>query len=146
MDLYKASHKAYNNGLQHKQYQIFVNLWKNCMNSYLTVRKFLGHPNLSKLLDGGHPLMEKKSVMLLTTGLRKNNPLPPKQVPKISPVARSINSNVKKTPHAQNKGKGTEPAKKPYSQVYRIPMIQQDSRENVFQMARTINRKSRKPD
>ncbi|MBW0502049.1 hypothetical protein O181_041764 [Austropuccinia psidii MF-1] len=34
------------NALQHKEYQILANLWKNCMNSYLTVRKFLGHPKV----------------------------------------------------------------------------------------------------
>ncbi|MBW0576638.1 hypothetical protein O181_116353 [Austropuccinia psidii MF-1] len=48
VDIYKARQKAYNNALQHKEYQILADLWKNCMNSYLTVRKFLGHPNTCK--------------------------------------------------------------------------------------------------
>ncbi|MBW0515117.1 hypothetical protein O181_054832 [Austropuccinia psidii MF-1] len=43
----------------------------------------------------------------------------------------------KKT-QSQNKGKGKEPATKPYIQGYRIPKIQQDSMENVFQMAGTM--------
>ncbi|MBW0548039.1 hypothetical protein O181_087754 [Austropuccinia psidii MF-1] len=30
------------------------------MNAYLTVRKFLGHPNTCKLLNGWYPFMEKK--------------------------------------------------------------------------------------
>ncbi|MBW0587809.1 hypothetical protein O181_127524 [Austropuccinia psidii MF-1] len=47
-------------------------------------------------------------------------------------------SNVKKQPQAQNKGKGKAPAPKPDSQGYSIPKIQQDSMENVFQMARTM--------
>ena len=66
VDIYKASHSAYNNALQFKEYQILADLWKNCINSYLTVRKFLGHPNTCKLLNGWHPLMEKKNMMLLT--------------------------------------------------------------------------------
>ncbi|MBW0590089.1 hypothetical protein O181_129804 [Austropuccinia psidii MF-1] len=111
---------------------------ENCMNSYLTVRKFLGHPNTSKLLNGWHPLMEKKSIMLLTLEWRKNNPPPPKKVPKTAPVARSSNSNVKKQPQAPNKRKGKAPATKPYSQGYRIPNIQKDAMENVFQMARAM--------
>ncbi|MBW0583806.1 hypothetical protein O181_123521 [Austropuccinia psidii MF-1] len=41
-------------------------------------------------------------------------------------------------PQAQNKGKGKVPATKTYSQGYRIPKIQQDAMENVFEMARTI--------
>ncbi|MBW0474627.1 hypothetical protein O181_014342 [Austropuccinia psidii MF-1] len=44
---------------------------KNCMNSYLTVRKFLGHTNTCKLLNGWHPLMKKKNIMLLTAEWRK---------------------------------------------------------------------------
>ncbi|MBW0500452.1 hypothetical protein O181_040167 [Austropuccinia psidii MF-1] len=65
------------------------------MNSYLTVRKFLGHPNTFKLLNGFHSLMEKKSMILLTEEWRKNNAPPPKQVPKTAPEASSRNSNVK---------------------------------------------------
>ncbi|MBW0545058.1 hypothetical protein O181_084773 [Austropuccinia psidii MF-1] len=82
--------------------------------------------------------MEKKNMMLLTAEWRKNSPPPPKQVPKTAPVASNRNSNVKEQPQAQNKGKGKAPATKPYSQGYRIPNIQQDAMENVFQMARTI--------
>ncbi|MBW0556387.1 hypothetical protein O181_096102 [Austropuccinia psidii MF-1] len=82
VDIYKASQKAYNNALQHKEYEILADLWKNCTNSYMTVRKFLGHSNTCKLLNGWHPLMEKKNMMLLTEEWRQNNPPPPKQVPK----------------------------------------------------------------
>ncbi|MBW0570983.1 hypothetical protein O181_110698 [Austropuccinia psidii MF-1] len=108
------------------------------MNSYLTVRKFLRHPNTCKSPNGWHPLMEKKNMMLLTAEWRKNNPPPPKKVPKTSPVSSSRNSNVKKQPQAQNKGKGKAPATKTYSRGYRIPKIQQDAMENVFQMARAM--------
>ncbi|MBW0512458.1 hypothetical protein O181_052173 [Austropuccinia psidii MF-1] len=121
VDIYKSSQKAYNNALQYKEYQVLADLWKNCRNSYLTVRKFLGHPNTCKLLNGWHPLMEKKNMMLLTAEWRKDNPLPPKQVPRPAPVASSSNSNVKKQPQAQNKGKGKAPAPNPYSQGYRMP-------------------------
>ncbi|MBW0591007.1 hypothetical protein O181_130722 [Austropuccinia psidii MF-1] len=70
--------------------------------------------------------------------MEENNPPPPKQVPKTSPVASSRNSNEKKQPQAQNKGKGKAPATKPYSQGYRIPNIQQDSMESVFLMSRKM--------
>ncbi|MBW0523592.1 hypothetical protein O181_063307 [Austropuccinia psidii MF-1] len=108
------------------------------MNAYLTVRKFLGHPSTCKLLNGWHPLMEKKKIMLLTEEWRKNNPPPPKQVPKTAPIASSRNSNVKKQPQAQNKGKGKAPATKPYIKGYQILKIQRDAMESVFQMARTM--------
>ncbi|MBW0583511.1 hypothetical protein O181_123226 [Austropuccinia psidii MF-1] len=138
VDIYKAIQKAYNNALQHKEYQILADLFKNCMNSYLTVRKFLGHPNTCKLPNGWKPLMEKKNKMLLTAEWRKKNPPPPKQVPRPAPVTSRSDSNVKKQPQAQNKGKGKAPAPKAYSWGYRIPKIQQEAMENVFQMARTM--------
>ncbi|MBW0555162.1 hypothetical protein O181_094877 [Austropuccinia psidii MF-1] len=108
------------------------------MNSYLTVRKLLGHPNTCKLLNGWHPLMEEKNMMLLTAEWRKKNPPPPKKVPSAAPVVSISNSNVKKQPQAQSKGKGKAKALKPYSQGYKIPNIQQDDIENVFLMARTM--------
>ncbi|MBW0582270.1 hypothetical protein O181_121985 [Austropuccinia psidii MF-1] len=138
VDIYKASQKAYNNAFQHKEYQILSDLWKNFMNSYLNVRKFLSHPNTCKLLNGWHTLMKKKNMMLLTAEWWKNNPPPPKQVPKKAPAASRSNSNMKKEPQIQNKGKGKAPATKPYNQGYRIPEIQQDAMENVFPMARTM--------
>ncbi|MBW0546602.1 hypothetical protein O181_086317 [Austropuccinia psidii MF-1] len=111
---------------------------ENSMNSYPTVREFLGHPNTCKLLNGWHPLMGKKNMILLTAEWRKNNPPPPIQMPKTAPVASSRNSNVKKQPQAQSKVKGKAPTTKPYSQGYRIPNIQKDAMGNVFQMARTM--------
>ncbi|MBW0509935.1 hypothetical protein O181_049650 [Austropuccinia psidii MF-1] len=108
------------------------------MNSYLTVRKFLVHPKTCKLLIRWLPFMEKKNMIILTAEWRKNNPPPPKQVPKTAPVASSRNSNMKKQSKAHNKGKRKAPATKPYSQGYRIPNIKQDAMEDVFQMARTM--------
>ncbi|MBW0509803.1 hypothetical protein O181_049518 [Austropuccinia psidii MF-1] len=124
VDIYKSSQKADNNSLQHKEYQILADLWKNSMSSYLSVRKFLGNPNTCKLLNGWHPLMAKKNMILLPAEWRENNPPPPKQVPKTAPVASSSNSNVKKQPQSQDKNKGKAPATKAYSQGYIILKIQ----------------------
>ncbi|MBW0548062.1 hypothetical protein O181_087777 [Austropuccinia psidii MF-1] len=82
--------------------------------------------------------MEKKNMMLLAEEWRKNNPPPPNQVAKTAQIGRIRNSNIKKQPQAQNKGKRKEPATNPYIQGYRIPKTHQDAMENVFQMARTM--------
>ncbi|MBW0489036.1 hypothetical protein O181_028751 [Austropuccinia psidii MF-1] len=119
----KANQRAYNNALQNKEYEILAALCENWMNSYLTVIKFLGHPNNFKLLNGWHPLMEKKNMMRLTAEWRKSNPPSPKQLPKIAPVASRNNSNLKKQPQAHNKGKSKEPATKPYRHSYRNPNV-----------------------
>ncbi|MBW0586287.1 hypothetical protein O181_126002 [Austropuccinia psidii MF-1] len=62
----------------------------------------------------------------------------PPSTTKAGSKTSSRNSNVQKQPQAQNKGKGKPPPPKPYSQGYRIQSIQQDSMENLFQMARTM--------
>ncbi|MBW0547721.1 hypothetical protein O181_087436 [Austropuccinia psidii MF-1] len=116
------------------------------MDSYITVRKFLGHPNTFKLLNGWHPLMQKKNRILLTAEWRKYNPPPPNQVPKTAPIDSRRNSNMKKQPQAPNKGKGKAPATKSYSQVYRIPKIQQDAMGNRLQMDRTMMQSQKKEE
>ncbi|MBW0549415.1 hypothetical protein O181_089130 [Austropuccinia psidii MF-1] len=113
VDIYKASQKAYNNALPHKE--------------YLTVRIFLGNPNTHELLNGWNQLMKKKKMILLKVEWRKNNPQPPKNIPKPASVARGSSLNMKKQPKAQEKGKGKAPDKRPYSQGYRSPKIQQDA-------------------
>ncbi|MBW0586053.1 hypothetical protein O181_125768 [Austropuccinia psidii MF-1] len=70
--------------------------------------------------------------------MEEKQPYTTQESAKTAPIARSNNSNAKKQPQAQTKGKGKEPATKPYSQGYRIPKIQPDAMENIFQMARTI--------
>ncbi|MBW0513002.1 hypothetical protein O181_052717 [Austropuccinia psidii MF-1] len=64
-----------------------------------------GHPNTCKLLNGWHPLMEKKNMMLLTAEWRKNNPPPCKKVTKTAPVASSSNSNVKSSHKLRTRAK-----------------------------------------
>ncbi|MBW0515238.1 hypothetical protein O181_054953 [Austropuccinia psidii MF-1] len=78
--------------------------------------------------------------------MEESNPPPPNKVPKTAPLASSSNSNMKMQPQAQNKGKGKAPATKPYSPGYRIPKIQQDAMENVFQMARTMMKLQKKEE
>ncbi|MBW0473596.1 hypothetical protein O181_013311 [Austropuccinia psidii MF-1] len=51
VDLYKASQKAYNNALQHKEYKILADLWKNCINSYLNVKKYMGHLQVTQWME-----------------------------------------------------------------------------------------------
>ncbi|MBW0547086.1 hypothetical protein O181_086801 [Austropuccinia psidii MF-1] len=68
----------------------------------------------------------------------ENIPPPPKQAPKPAQVARSSNSKIRKQSQGQNKGNGKALATTPYRKGYCIQNIQQDTMENVFQMARTI--------
>ncbi|MBW0589169.1 hypothetical protein O181_128884 [Austropuccinia psidii MF-1] len=90
--------------------------------------------------------MEKKNVICLAEEWRRNNPSPPKNVPKTAPSARRSSSNMKKKTQAQKKVKEKAPATKKYIHGYRIPNIQQDATENVFQMARTMMEMQKRAD
>ncbi|MBW0591600.1 hypothetical protein O181_131315 [Austropuccinia psidii MF-1] len=110
MDIYKASQKAYSNALQHKEYQILADLWEKFMNSYLTVRKLLGHPSTLKLLNGWHPLMEKKNMILLTAEWRKK-PTTTNASAKTSPSGQQKQFQCEKaaTSSKQGQREGTSP-------------------------------------
>ncbi|MBW0590826.1 hypothetical protein O181_130541 [Austropuccinia psidii MF-1] len=61
-----------------------------------------------------------------------------RRMEKRQPSTTQASDKCEKAATGSNKGQGKAPATKPYSQGYRIPKVQQDSMENVFQMARTM--------
>ncbi|MBW0539274.1 hypothetical protein O181_078989 [Austropuccinia psidii MF-1] len=88
VDIYKASQMAYNNELQHKEYQILADLWKNRMNSSLTVRKFLAIPTIASYsMDGKerqdsfNSRMEEKKTLHHPRNCQKQLQLPPAAIP-----------------------------------------------------------------
>ncbi|MBW0469786.1 hypothetical protein O181_009501 [Austropuccinia psidii MF-1] len=65
--------------------------------------------------------MEKKNMMLLTEECREKNPPAPNQVPKTAPIARSRNSNVKKTSTSSEQGKTQNTSHKTLQPVTEYP-------------------------
>ncbi|MBW0494804.1 hypothetical protein O181_034519, partial [Austropuccinia psidii MF-1] len=95
--IYKAIQKAYNNALQHKEYQILADLLKlpefspDCEeipgpSQHLQVTQWIASIDGQEKHDAFNSRMEEKQ------------PSTPKQVPKTAPVARSNNSNANKKP------------------------------------------------
>ena len=78
--------------------------------------------------------------------MEEKQPSPTKASSKNSPSNQQEQFQPEKQPQAQNKGKGKAPATKPYCQGYRIPKIQQDAMENVFQMVRTMMKLQKKEE
>ncbi|MBW0579037.1 hypothetical protein O181_118752 [Austropuccinia psidii MF-1] len=70
--------------------------------------------------------------------MEEKQPSTTKASAKNSPSNQQEQFQPEKQPQAQSKGKGKAPATKPYCQGYRIPNIQQDGMENVFQMVRAM--------
>ncbi|MBW0590335.1 hypothetical protein O181_130050 [Austropuccinia psidii MF-1] len=73
----------------------------------------------------------------LNSRFEEKQPYNTQTIDKNSPSGQQQQFQREKTPQAQKKDKGKAPATEPYSQGYRIPKIQQDAMEKVFQMART---------
>ncbi|MBW0570676.1 hypothetical protein O181_110391 [Austropuccinia psidii MF-1] len=55
----KTKQEYLKNAFQQKEYQILADLWKKCMSYHLTVRTFLGHPKIFRLLNGWNPFIER---------------------------------------------------------------------------------------
>ncbi|MBW0559681.1 hypothetical protein O181_099396 [Austropuccinia psidii MF-1] len=106
VDIYKGSHKAYNNALKYKEYQILADLWKNGMNSYLTVRKFLGHPNTCRFWIAAIDGEEKHDA--LDTRLEEKQPCTTQASAKNSPSGQKpqIQCETAATSSKQGQRKG----------------------------------------
>ncbi|MBW0544036.1 hypothetical protein O181_083751 [Austropuccinia psidii MF-1] len=74
----------------------------------------------------------------LDTRMEEKQPSTTQASSKNSPSGQQLRFQREKAATSSKKGKGKAPATKPYTQGYRIPKIQQDAMENVFQMARTM--------
>ncbi|MBW0594185.1 hypothetical protein O181_133900 [Austropuccinia psidii MF-1] len=138
VDIYIASQKAYNNALQHKRVSDPCRSVEKLHEIIPDCKKIPGSSQYLQVTQWMASTDGKEEYDAFNSRMDENIPSPPKRVPRPAPVASRSNSNVKKQPQAQNKGKGKAPAPKPYSQGYRIPKIQKDAMENVFQMARTM--------
>ncbi|MBW0575042.1 hypothetical protein O181_114757 [Austropuccinia psidii MF-1] len=81
----------------------------------------LQHLKVTQLMES---IDGKEKPDALNSRMEEKQPSTTQESAKNSPIARSSNSNMKKQPQAQKRGKGKAPATKPYSQGYRIPNIQ----------------------
>ncbi|MBW0539750.1 hypothetical protein O181_079465 [Austropuccinia psidii MF-1] len=89
-------------------------------------------PQWMASIDGKEEHYSFNSIM------EKKQPFTTQASAKNSPSSQKQKFNVKEQPQCQKKGKGKAPGTKPYGQGYRIPNIQEDAMENVFQRARTM--------
>ncbi|MBW0560411.1 hypothetical protein O181_100126 [Austropuccinia psidii MF-1] len=80
----------------------------------------------------------KEEYDAFNSRMEEKQPTNTKASAKTSPSGQQKPFQCEKAATSSKKGKGKAPAPKPYSQGYRIPKIQKDAMENVFQMARTM--------
>ncbi|MBW0485371.1 hypothetical protein O181_025086 [Austropuccinia psidii MF-1] len=78
--------------------------------------------------------------------MKENPPSTTQASAKDSPSSQQQQLQHEKAATSSEKGKGKAPATKPYSQGYRIPKIQKDAMENVFQMARKMMKLQKKEE
>ncbi|MBW0577593.1 hypothetical protein O181_117308 [Austropuccinia psidii MF-1] len=111
VDIYKANQKAYNNALQHKEYQILADLWKNCMNSYLTVTKIPGTSQHLEVTQWMASIGGKEEYDAFNSRMEEKQPSTTKKSAKTSHSGQQQKFQHEKpaTSSKQGKREGTSP-------------------------------------
>ncbi|MBW0572794.1 hypothetical protein O181_112509 [Austropuccinia psidii MF-1] len=103
------------------------------MNSWQIIKKFLKEEEVVRYSNGWNPLSSKPQIKKIKEYSSKKR----EETKEEAPVAST--SKLQANPLAQEGKKNKKKNwRKPYSQSYRIPKIQKDAMDNVFNMARTL--------
>ncbi|MBW0558026.1 hypothetical protein O181_097741 [Austropuccinia psidii MF-1] len=103
------------------------------MNSWHILKKFLKEEEIVRYSNGWNPLSSKPQIKKIKEYLAKKK----EETKEEAPVASTSKPQANPIPQEGKKNKKKN-RKKPYSPSYRIPKIQKDAMENVFNMARTL--------
>ncbi|MBW0486901.1 hypothetical protein O181_026616 [Austropuccinia psidii MF-1] len=95
------------------------------MNSWNILKKFLTEEEIVVYSNGWNPLSSKPQI--------KNKEASKEE----APVASTSKPQANQPPQERKKNK-KQNLRKPYSPSYRIPKIQKDAMDNVFNMARSL--------
>ncbi|MBW0505221.1 hypothetical protein O181_044936 [Austropuccinia psidii MF-1] len=103
------------------------------MNSWHILKQFLKEEEIVRYSNGWNPLSSKPQMKKIKEYHSKKREARNKE----APVASTNKLQVYQTPQEGTR-KRKNNWRKPYSPSYRIPKIQKDVMENVFNMARTL--------
>ncbi|MBW0484716.1 hypothetical protein O181_024431 [Austropuccinia psidii MF-1] len=107
---------------------MFPQLHQRVMSSWHILKKFLKAEEIVRYFNGWNPLSSKHQIKKIKEYHAKKR----EESKEEAPVA-----STRKPPQEGKKNKKKN-WRKPYYPSYRIPKIQTDSMENVFNMARTL--------
>ncbi|MBW0583099.1 hypothetical protein O181_122814 [Austropuccinia psidii MF-1] len=104
-----------------------------CDNSWHILKKFLKEEEIGRYSNRWNPLSSKPQIKNIKEFHAKKK----EERKKEAPVSSTSKPQANQLPQEGKKNKKKH-LRKPYSPSYRIPKIQKDSMENVFNMFRTL--------
>ncbi|MBW0591952.1 hypothetical protein O181_131667 [Austropuccinia psidii MF-1] len=128
-----SQYKQYYTVYKDKDGEMFPQIHQGVMNSWQILKKFLKEEEIVRYPNGWNPLSSKPQNKNIKDYLAKKKEATKEE----APVASTSKPQANPLAHEGKKNKKNN-WRKPYSPIYRIPRIQKDAMDNVFNMARTL--------
>ncbi|MBW0587745.1 hypothetical protein O181_133867 [Austropuccinia psidii MF-1] len=128
-----SQYKQYYTVYKDKDWEMLPQIHQGVMNSWHILKKFLKEEEIVKYSNGWNPLSSKPQIKKIKEYHAKKKEATKEE----APVASTSKPQVNPLPQEGKKNKKKN-WRKPYSPSYRIPKIQKDAMDNVFNMARTL--------
>ncbi|MBW0594117.1 hypothetical protein O181_133832 [Austropuccinia psidii MF-1] len=116
-----------------EDWEMLPQIHQGVMNLWNIIKKFLKEEEILRYSNGWKPLSSKPQIKKIKEYHAKKK----EQTKEEAPVASTSEHQTNPLPQEEKKNKKKNWIK-PYFPSYRIPKIQKDAMDNVFNMARTL--------
>ncbi|MBW0536999.1 hypothetical protein O181_076714 [Austropuccinia psidii MF-1] len=116
-----------------KDREMLSQIHRGVISSWHILQSFLKEEEIMRYFNGWNPLSSKPQIKKIKEYHSKNKEASKEDAPVASTRKPQVNQ-----PPQEGKKKKKNNCRKPYSPSYRIPKIQKDAMDNVFNMARTF--------
>ncbi|MBW0585259.1 hypothetical protein O181_124974 [Austropuccinia psidii MF-1] len=128
-----SQYKQYYTVYKDKDWDMLPQIHQGVMNSWHILKKFLKEEEIVRYFNGWNPLSSKPQIK----NIKEYNSKKKEETKEEAPVASTIKPQARPLPQEGKKNKKKN-WRKPFSSSYRIPKIQKDAMDNLFNMARTL--------
>ncbi|MBW0493382.1 hypothetical protein O181_033097 [Austropuccinia psidii MF-1] len=128
-----SQYKQYYTVYKDKDWKMLPQIHQGVMNSWNILKKFLKEKEIVKYSNGWNPVSSKPQIKKIKEYHAQKKEARKEE----APVASTSKPQANQLPQEGKKNKKKD-LRKAYSPSFRIPKIQNDSMDNVFNMARTL--------
>ncbi|MBW0516624.1 hypothetical protein O181_056339 [Austropuccinia psidii MF-1] len=129
MSQYKKYHTVYKD----KDWEMSPQIHQGVMNSWNILKRFLTEEEIVVYSNGWNPLSSQPQMKKI----KEYHSNKREESKEEAPVSSTSKPQANQCPQEGKKNKKNN-WRKPYSPSYRIPKIQKDAMDNIFNMARTL--------
>ncbi|MBW0524054.1 hypothetical protein O181_063769 [Austropuccinia psidii MF-1] len=128
-----SQYKQYYTMYKDKDWEMLPQIHQGVMNFWSILKRFLKEEEIVRYSNGWNPLSSKPQIKKIKEYHAKKR----EERKEEAPVASNSKPQANQLPQEGKRNKKNN-LKKPYSPSYRIPKIQKDAMDNVFNIARTL--------